>query len=192
MLIQQYHIQSETHELGAPNWGAGASGAATGAAVGAAAGTIVPGVGNVVGGAVGTVVGFTAGLFGGGNQGPKRRGQKRQELARIGFTYEDISGHQDRHYTNIENFNDAGLDNMARAVQEYGEIVIHLHNAGMFNRDDAQNYMMVRQIIEENLPQNVLIGGVKSFLPMLLIGGSLAATGYVIYTNSGSLKKVVA
>lgn len=92
-------------------------------------------------------------IFGRGNQGAKRRGQKRAALAKAGFTYENVSGHQSRHDSNIENFDDAGLDNIARAVEEYGQIVVTLHNQGKFHRDAVRSYSTIKNIIEANTPK---------------------------------------
>ncbi len=143
------------------------------------------------------------GLFGGGDQGPERRGRKRQALADLGFTYENKSGHQDRHYTNIENFDDAGLDNIARAADQYGvEVVRDMHNAGLFNKDTAANYGVLSSIIEKNLPaaNSSFIPSAASFSTASLsptikyVGGGLLAmalfgTAYSMFNNAKPAKK---
>lgn len=89
-------------------------------------------------------------IFGGGDPNKERRKQKRQALANVGFRWDRTKGSNPADYDNIDGWPDVSLDNIAKAYQQYGQIVPQLHNQGVFNKANTQSYQQIVQIIEQN------------------------------------------
>lgn len=139
----------------------------------------------------GKIVNLVGGLFG-SRSGADARKEKRKELAKTGIDWRDAKGNNSSLYWNVNNFGDQALDNMATAIDVYGQYAIKAHNDRLLNDDSASSYSTLSQIIENLIPEEPEDSdqagiGVPSFENVKKsfgnIGGliGLAVIGFMIY-----------